>query len=83
MLLVSQLIMGVLVQTKAFEGQSGDSQPYQSVASVAEDLKGLLTGSTRVNDRKGVGSLQSITSVPEVGLFSSIPIPKARSRLVI
>ena len=68
--------MGTSVQTKAFEGQSGDAQPYQSVARAAEDLKGLLTGSARINDRKGVGTLESITSVPEVGLSTRISGPK-------
>ena len=72
----SLLILVFAAQTKVFERQSGDAQPNQSKASVAEDLKGLLTGSTRVNDIKGAGSLVSITSVPEVRLSTHILCPK-------
>ncbi len=63
--------MPMYLQTKAFEEESKDSQPYKSVACVAEELKGLLTGSQRINAKKaGVGSIACITSVPEVRQFS-------------
>ena len=63
------------MQTKAFEGQSGDLELHQSVASVAEDLKGLLKGSTRINDRKGAGSLSCINSVPQVRFPNNTCVP--------
>ncbi|CAK0784455.1 hypothetical protein CVIRNUC_007659 [Coccomyxa viridis] len=54
-------------QTKSFEEESRESQGNQSVASAASDLKGLLEGSGRVNDKKaGAGTLFCIASVPKV-----------------
>ena len=63
---VPWLNTGVCVQIDAFEGQDGITSPYTHVSSVAQDLKGLLTGSTRVNHKRNTGSLYSIDSVPEV-----------------
>ena len=55
------------LQTKSFEEECRESQGNKSVASAASDVKGLLEGSGRVNDRKaGVGALFCITSVPKV-----------------
>lgn len=55
------------MQTKEFDEESKESQGNKSVANVASDLKGLLEGSCRINDKKaGVGSLFCITSVPKV-----------------
>ena len=69
--------MLVYLQTKAFEEESKDSQPYKSVACVAEELKGLLTGSQRINAKKaGVGSIACITSVPEVRQFTCRMVSK-------
>ena len=56
------------LQTKSFEEESRESQGNKSVASAASDLKGLLEGSSRINNKKaGVGVLFCITSVPKVG----------------
>ena len=55
------------LQTKSFEEESRESQGNKSVASAASDLKGLLEGSSRINDKKaGAGALFCITSVPKV-----------------
>ena len=57
-------------QTKTFEEDSKESQGNTSVANVASDLKGLLSGSNRVNEKKaGVGSVYCVRSVPKVRLL--------------